>query len=63
MWGALDAGATYFLSPAANCEEVVGHIPDGLQVFSVEELDDALAVLEAVRDDGDLSALPTCTAS
>ncbi len=63
MWGAVDAGATYFLAPAANCDEVVDHVPSALQVFSVEELDDALDVLEAIRDDGDLSALPTCEAS
>lgn len=62
MWGAVGAGADWFLAPADNCDEVVGHIPDGLRVFSVETLDDSLAVLEAVRDDGDLSALPTCTA-
>jgi PDZ domain-containing protein len=31
-------------------------------VFSVATLDDALDVLEAVREDGDLAALPTCTA-
>jgi PDZ domain-containing protein len=62
MWGALDAGADWFLAPDANCDEVVGHIPDGLRVFSVEDLDDALAVLDAVSEDGDLDALPTCTA-
>ncbi|GAA5028500.1 PDZ domain-containing protein [Microbacterium fluvii] len=60
LWGARDAGATWFLAPAANCDEVVGHVPAGLQVFSVETLDDSLAVLEAIRDDGDLGALPTC---
>ncbi|MDY0909319.1 YlbL family protein [Microbacterium sp. CFBP9034] len=63
LWGAKDAGAEWFLSPEANCDEVVGHVPDGLRVFSVATLDDALAALEAVRDDGDLDALPTCTAS
>ncbi|GAA2012196.1 YlbL family protein [Microbacterium ulmi] len=62
MWGAVDAGATYFLAPETNCAEVVGHVPTGLRVFSVSELDDALDVLEAIRDDGDLDALPTCTA-
>jgi PDZ domain-containing protein len=61
LWGAKDAGAEWFLAPAANCDEVVGHVPDGLQVFSVEDLDDALAALEAVRDGTDLDALPTCT--
>ncbi|MGA7146982.1 MAG: S16 family serine protease [Microbacterium sp.] len=62
LWGAKDAGAQWFLAPEANCDEVVGHVPDGLRVFSVETLDDALAVLDAVREDGDLDALPTCSA-
>jgi PDZ domain-containing protein len=62
MWGAVDAGAEWFLAPEANCDEVVGHVPGDLRVFSVEDLDDALAVLDAVREDGDLDALPTCTA-
>ncbi|GAA3628011.1 PDZ domain-containing protein [Microbacterium awajiense] len=60
MWGAQDAGADWFLAPETNCDEVVGHIPGGLRVFSVETLDDALDVLEAVREDGDLDVLPTC---
>ncbi|WP_127474392.1 PDZ domain-containing protein [Microbacterium sulfonylureivorans] len=63
LYGAKDAGADWFLAPEANCDEVVGHVPDGLRVFSVETLDDALAVLDAVREDGDLDALPTCTAN
>jgi PDZ domain-containing protein len=60
MWGAVGAGADWVLAPAANCDEVVGSVPDGLQVFAVETLDDALDVLEAVRDDGDLDRLPVC---
>lgn len=60
MWGAVDADASYFLAPASNCDEVVGHIPAGLHVFAVDDLDGALDVLEAIRDDGDLDALPTC---
>jgi len=40
---------------------VVGHIPDGLRVFSVKTLEDSLDVLEAVREDGDIDALPTCS--
>ena len=62
MWGAVDAGAEWFLAPEANCDEVVGHIPGDLQVFSVADLDDALAVLDAVRGDGDVDSLPTCAA-
>ena len=62
MWGALDAGAQWFLAPEANCDEVVGNIPGDLRVFAIEDLDDALAVLDGVRGDGDLDALPSCTA-
>ncbi len=60
MYGAVDARATWFLAPESNCDEVVGHVPSGLRVFSVGTLDDALDVLTAVREDGDLDALPTC---
>ncbi|MCW3494106.1 PDZ domain-containing protein [Microbacterium sp. SSM24] len=63
LWGAKDAGADWFLAPEANCDEVVDHVPDGLQVFSVETLDDALAALAVVREGGDVDALPTCTAA
>lgn len=63
LWGAKDAGAEWFLAPEANCDEVVGHVPDGLQVFAVETLDDALAALETVRDGGEVDALPTCEAA
>lgn len=63
LWGAKDAGAEWFLAPESNCDEVVGHVPDGLRVFAVEDLDDALAALEVVRDGGDADALPTCTAA
>jgi PDZ domain-containing protein len=62
MWGALDAGADWFLAPEANCDEVEGHVPGDLRVFAIEDLDDALAVLDAVRDGGDLDALPVCAA-
>lgn len=61
LYGAKDAGATYFLSPAANCDEVVGHVPQGLHVFSVDTLDDALDALEAVTEGADLDALATCS--
>ena len=62
LFGARDAGASVFLAPEKNCGEVVGHVPSGLRVVAVETLDDALTALETIRDDGDLDALPTCTA-
>jgi PDZ domain-containing protein len=63
MYGAKDAGATYFLAPRANCDEVSGHVPDGLHVFAVKTLDDSLAVLDALREGTSTSQLPTCPAS
>lgn len=62
LFGAKDAGAEWFLAPASNCDEVVGHVPDGLTVFAVKTLDDSLAALEAIDDGSDTSALPTCSA-
>ncbi|PNW07721.1 ATP-dependent serine peptidase containing a PDZ domain protein [Microbacterium testaceum] len=61
LYGARDAGATWFLAPEANCNEVVGHVPDGIRVFSTSTLKQSLTVLETIRDGGDLDALPTCT--
>ncbi|PFG31639.1 YlbL family protein [Paramicrobacterium agarici] len=61
LYGASNAGADYFLAPADNCDEVVGHVPDGLEVFKVATLDDSLAVLDTLRDGGDTSSLPSCS--
>lgn len=60
MYGAVDAGAEVFLAPAGNCDEVVGSIPEGLDVFRVATLDEAIGVLQTVADDGDRSALARC---
>jgi PDZ domain-containing protein len=57
--GARRAGADYFLAPADNCEEVVGHVPDGLEVLRVATFDDGLAAVNGIAA-GDLSDLPTC---
>ena len=61
LYGARDAGAKFFLAPASNCNEVVGHIPDGLQVISTDSLQDSIEALEVIADDGDIDALPACT--
>jgi len=61
MYGALDAGAEVFLAPEANCDEVVGHVPDGLDVYAVDTLEQAVTTLETVGTGGDASELPTCT--
>jgi PDZ domain-containing protein len=54
--GADDNGADWFLAPADNCDEVTGHVPDGMTVFSIDTLDDALAALDAIRTDPDAAA-------
>ncbi len=45
--GARSAGAQLFLAPAANCAEVVGHVPDGLTVVGVKDLAAAVDALKA----------------
>lgn len=61
MSAARAAGATVFLAPAANCDDVVGHIPRGLDVIPVERLSDSLDALEHLRDQGSVAGLPTCS--
>lgn len=60
MHGALGAGADWFLAPAANCDDVVGNVPGGLEVFAVATLDDAIEVLQAIADDEGLDELARC---
>lgn len=61
LYGARDAGADYFLAPSSNCDEVVGHIPDGLRVISTSTLEESIEAIEVIADDGDLDSLPACT--
>ena len=62
LYGALENDASWFLAPAENCDEVTGNIPDGLTVFSVATLDEALTALDAIRTGADTSDLPSCPA-
>lgn len=57
--GAKRAGATWFLAPAENCDEVVGHIPDGLQVVKVATFADARDAVEAIAAKSP-GSLPRC---
>ncbi|MGN7199111.1 YlbL family protein [Arthrobacter sp. SAFR-044] len=61
MQGARSSGASLFLAPAGNCDEVAGHIPDGLQVVRVENLTEARHAVELAGSGQDTSALPGCT--
>jgi len=47
MVGAKNAGATLFLAPATNCDEVIGHIPAGLTVTPIKTLSQAV---QAIKD-------------
>lgn len=60
--GAVRDGATWFLAPAENCPEVVGHVPDGLQVVPVATLHEAREAMTAIGA-GTTDDLPTCSAS
>lgn len=62
MSAARAAGATLFLAPAGNCDEVVGHIPGGLDVVPVTTLSGALEVLDRVDAQGSTKGLATCAA-
>ncbi|WP_283257966.1 YlbL family protein [Brachybacterium kimchii] len=60
MVGARDSGADYFLAPASNCDEVAGHVPDGLQVVKVDDFDGALHAVQTIAKDHSTKGLPTC---
>lgn len=64
MQGAARDGSRYFLAPADNCGEVVGHEPDGLEVMAVSSLHeavDAVRYVAASGSDPDAPAQPrTC---
>lgn len=60
MVGAKDGGAQYFLAPGANCDEVVGEEPEGLQVVRVDDVDDALTAVRSIAA-GKTQDLPRCS--
>ncbi len=60
MIGARSDGAEYFLAPSANCDEVTGHIPEGLQVVKIDTLSDAINSVEQIASTGSIEGLPTC---
>lgn len=68
MFGARAAGAEYMFVPAQNCAEAYGHVPEGVRVFKISTLDDALAALDVIAQPDSsatraatLDKLPTCT--
>lgn len=61
MHGAVEAGAEYFLAPLSNCDQVVGNVPAGLDVYSVETLDDAYETIVGIGS-GETDGLQSCRA-
>lgn len=55
--GAQRAGATLFLAPKSNCNEVIGNIPDGLTVVPVETLTEAINAINGFNTG---MTLPQC---
>ena len=65
MAGAKRDGAEYFLAPAENCTDVIGHVPSGLTVVRVRSLAEAHRAVEAIGQgrtpESEPGAFPACT--
>ncbi|HEX4087183.1 MAG TPA: PDZ domain-containing protein [Trebonia sp.] len=57
MVGARSAGATIFLTPAANCADTVGAVPAGLRLVKVSTLSQAMSDLERIKQG---KPVPSC---
>jgi Lon-like protease len=57
MAGARAAGATIFLTPAANCPDTAGAVPAGLRLVKVSTLSGAMHDLEVLKAGGNV---PSC---
>jgi Lon-like protease len=57
MAGARSAGATYFLTPAANCQNTAGAVPAGLTLVKVSTLAQAVSYLNAIKQG---QRVPSC---
>jgi PDZ domain-containing protein len=59
MVGARNAGATIFLTPAANCADTKGAVPAGMRLVKVSTLNQAVTYLEALKS-GHPDSVPSC---
>jgi Lon-like protease len=57
MAGARQAGATIFLTPAANCPDTAGAVPQGMRLIKVSTLGGAVSALTALAAGGQV---PSC---
>jgi PDZ domain-containing protein len=60
MYAAKNSGATVFLAPSDNCAETVGKTPQGLNVYRIKNLSQAMEILNALHDGRPLSGFATC---
>ena len=58
--GAQRGKATWFLSPAGNCPDVVGNVPDGMRVVKVATFAQARDAVQAIAAKK-AGSLPSCT--
>jgi len=61
LYGAQRGGAKWFLAPATNCNEVVGHVPSGLTVISVSNFSQALKAVQQIAKTNSSAGLATCS--
>jgi Lon-like protease len=57
MIGARNAGATYFLTPAANCADAKSAVPAGLHLIKVSTLHDAVTAMQNLKSG---ASAPSC---
>ncbi|WP_313812613.1 S16 family serine protease [Glutamicibacter sp.] len=60
MVAAQRSGATIFLAPADNCSDVVGRVPEGLNVIKVSTLKEARQALEDIANGANPARMTTC---
>ena len=60
MASAVRAGVTWFLAPAQNCSEVVGHVPEGLTVIKVGTFNQAVKAVQQIGKTHQAGGLPSC---
>ena len=62
LLGAQSAGSELFLMPLANCADLPERIPSGLQVATVETLDEAVSAIEAAAAGERPAGIERCSA-
>lgn len=60
LHGAKRQDAEYFLVPAENCAETIGHVPDNMRTVRVSNATEALQAVKNIAD-GKINSLPKCS--